>query len=80
MWIDTSDGLINLDKAGRIAIVDEMNIHIFRTGTELLAALQFPSAQEAEDVYDSIQVKVGTKAVPVTSTDVFRAADRPRKR
>ena len=68
MWIDTNDGngintgLINLDKAERIAIVDEINIHIFRLGGELLAALQYPSVDEAEAAYEDIQVKVGIKA------------------
>jgi hypothetical protein len=69
MWINTdNDGLINLDKAERIAIVDEINIHVFRTGGELLVAFQYPSPKETEDAYEAIQIQVGIKAAPLSAS------------
>lgn len=74
MWIDTDDGVVNLDSAERIAIVDGTSIHIFRSGGGLLAAQQFPSADDAEAAYKKIRSTLGIQGATEMRFLLARAA------
>ena len=58
MWIETDTGIINLDRAERIAVTPEGVIHIYRSDVDMMGSIRFTSHEEATKAYEQLREKL----------------------